>query len=724
MDMSFLFNESSHLLAIGYNVDTRQRDISNYDLLSSEARLGNFVAISQGQAMQESWFALGRLLVSTGSEPLLISWSGSMFEYLMPLLIMPTYPGTLLDQTCHVAVRRQIAYGKQRNVPWGISESGFNAVDTQFNYLYRAFGVPGLGLKRGLEEDLVIAPYATVMALMVAPEAACHNLQRLAQEYAIGKYGFFEAIDYTLSRLPRDSNHVLVRSFMAHHQGMSLLAFSYLLNHQPMQRRFVADPLFQSTFFYCKNAFLNQPLLIYKYQNRQMIIKVPDRPEASMRVFTTPNTRTPQVQLLSNGNYHLVITQAGGGYSRWKNMAVTRWREDSTCDNWGLFSYIFDVTKNLYWSTNYQPTQITPENFKAVFSEGHAELSRSDNGLDLHTEIVVSPEDDIELRRLRMRNRSRTRRTIEFTSYAEIVLAPQQADIAQPAFSNLFVETELLPEQHAILATRRSQDEQQSSPWLCHLLNVYSKHKSTWSFETDRARFLGRAHSSDAPLAMIETGELSNTAGAVLDPIVAIRCRVTLEPDELAIFDLLTGMTDTRAQCMTLVEKYQDRHLANRIFGLAWTHGQVLLHHLNISEENAQLYGRLASAIIYASPSRRAKPSVLATNRKGQAGLWVYSISGDLPIVLLHIEDAENIELVRQIIQAQAYWRHKGLMVDIVILNEERMSYRQTLQDQIMSLVTSNSSTEHAGNIVVRATDQVPAERSYFVAISCTRYSF
>lgn len=710
MDMSFLYDQNSHLMTIGFNVDEQQQDLSSYDLLSSEARLGNFVAVAQGQVMQESWFALGRLLVSSGREPILISWSGSMFEYLMPLLVMPTYPGTLLDQTYHAAVQRQIAYGKERGVAWGVSESGFNALDTEFNYLYRAFGVPGLGLKRGLEEDLVIAPYASVMALMVAPEAACLNLQRLAAENVVGEFGFYEAIDFTISRLPRDKKRAIVRSYMAHHQGMSLLAFSYLLHNQPMQKRFVADPLFQATLLLLQERIPKPNASYLQIPKSPSGTVIPRHPEATMRVFNSPKTRTPQVQLLSNGRYHLMVTQAGGGYSRWKDIAVTRWREDSTCDNWGLFSYVRDIETGEFWSTTYQPTVGDAENIRTVFSEAHVEMTRSNKGLDLHSEIVVSPEDDIELRRLRIHNRAKIRRTIEFTSYAEIVLTSQANDLAQPAFSNLFVETELLAEQHAILATRRPLDEVQSPPWMCHLLNVYSEHPFVLSYETDRVRFVGRARTLTAPLAMIEPGDLSNTVGAVLDPIIAIRCRVRLEPNEIVIFDLLTGVADTREHCVELVEKYQDRRLANRIFGLAWTYSHVLLHQLNMTEANAQLYEKLAAALIYTSNRRRADARVLIENRRGQSGLWGYAISGDLPIVLLHIEYAANIALVQQLIQAQTYWRTKGLIVDLVILNEERMSYRQTLQDQIMSMISGNAPTNQGGNIVVRIAEQVSAE--------------
>lgn len=712
MDMRFLLDETSHLMTIGFNVDKQKADPGSYDLLSSEARLGNFVAIAQGQAQQESWFALGRLLVSSGRERILVSWSGSMFEFLMPLLVMPTYPGTLLDQTYHGAVKQQIAYGKQRGVPWGVSESGFNAVDTNFNYLYRAFGVPGLGLKRGLEEDLVIAPYASAMALMIAPEAACLNLQRLHTELATGKFGFYEAIDFTLSRLPPDSKKEIVRSFMVHHQGMSLLAFSYLLHNQPMQKRFEADPLFQATLLLLQERIPKPTASYLKIPKSQNPSVVSSRVETTTRIFNNPNTRTPQVQLLSNGHYHLVITQAGGSYSRWKDIAVTRWHEDSTCDNWGMFSFVRDVEAGEFFSTTYQPTRGVEESFKCVFSEAHAEFNHTGKRLDMLTEIVVSPEDDIELRRLRVHNLTKNRRTIEFTSYGEIVLAPQAADLAQPVFSNLFVKTEILKKKQAILVTRRPQGEQQSSPWLCHLLNVYSEAPYTisLSFETDRARFIGRGLSLAEPLAMKAAGDLSNTEGAVLDPIVAIRCRLTLEPNSYAIFDLITGVTETREQCEVLIEKYQDRRLANRIFALSWTHGQVLLHQLNISETDAQLYARLASALIYTDNSRRADPHILANNRRGQSGLWSYSISGDLPIVLLYIENAANIALVQHLLQAQAYWRRKGLVVDLVILNEEHAGYRQTLQDQIMSLITTTTTTDHASNIVVRIAEQVSLE--------------
>ncbi len=679
---------------------------------------------------QDSWFALGRLLTGTTGAPTLLSWSGSMFEYLMPLLVMPSYENSLLDQTCRAAVARQIEYGKQRGVAWGMSESGYNTVDAQLNYQYRAFGVPGLGLKRGLAEDLVIAPYASVMALMVAPEAACLNLQRLAAEGTLGRFGFFEAIDHTPARQRRGHSSALLRSFMAHHQGMSLLALAYLLLDRPMQRRFVSEPMFQAVLLLLQERVPQATALFPHRAQLSEVRSTVVAAEVPIRVFDTADTPLPQVQLLSNGRYHVMVSNAGGGYSRWQGLAVTRWREDGTCDNWGSFCYLRDVASGAFWSTTHQPTLKRAEHFEAIFSEGRAEFRRRDavgggtdrGQIETHTDIVVSPEDDIELRRVRITNRSRQPRQIELTSYAEVVIAPAAADALHPAFSNLFVQTELLPERRAILCTRRPRSHDERPPWMFHLMVVRGEQASAPSFETDRLRFIGRTRSPAAPLAMSESGALSGSAGSVLDPIVAIRRVVALEPEQSVTLDIVSGVAESRDLALGLVHKYQDRHLADRVFELSWTHSQVVLRQLNASETDAQLYARLASAVIYADEVLRADPAVLIRNRRGQSGLWGYAISGDLPIVLLQIGDAANMELVRQLVQAHAYWRLKGLAVDLVIWNEDHAGYRQQLHDQIMGLIASGTEAsviDRPGGIFVRSAEQISAEdRILFQAVA------
>jgi cyclic beta-1,2-glucan synthetase len=713
MDYDFLYDEGRRLLAIGYNTTERRRDPNYYDLLASEIRLCSFVMIAQGKLPQEHWFALGRLLTVSGHTPILMSWSGSMFEYLMPLLVMPTYKDTLLDQAYRVAVQRQIDYGTAHQVPWGISESGYNLLSAHFNYQYQAFGVPGLGLKRGLTDDLVIAPYATALALMVAPEQACLNLQRMTDEGFEGRYGLYEAIDYTPGRVPRGQSNAVVRSFMAHHQGMSLLSLAYLLLDRPMQRRFESDQSFQATTLLLQERV---PKITHSYSHSAELADLHAAPtdvESPIRVLNNPNTPIPEIQLLSNGRYHVMTSNAGAGYSKWKDIAITRWREDGTRDHWGAFCYLKDVTSGVVWSSTHQPTLKSVDKYEAILAQGRTEYRNSREDIETHTTIAVSPEDDIELRRLDITNHSRVRRILELTSYAEVVLAPAAADDAHPAFSNLFVETEILRERQAILCTRRPRSSDERPPCMFHLVATNTSAAQAVSYETDRMRFVGRGNTPADPAAMRTDSPLSNSQGSVLDPIVAIRYRIALEPGETASINMVTGIAETREACLGLVEKYQDPRLANRVFDLAYIHSQVILRQLNATEADAQLYGRLASSVIYANPALRAQPGVIIRNRRGQSGLWGYSISGDLPIVLLRIGDPANIDLVRQLVKAHAYWRLKGLAVDLVIWNEDHAGYRQGLHDQIIGLISTGTEAnviDHSGGIFVKLAEQISEE--------------
>jgi len=712
IDYEFLYDRDRHLLAIGYNVVEHRLDPSSYDLLASEARLASFIAIAQGKLPQEHWFSFGRQLTTSHGRPALLSWSGSMFEYLMPLLVMPTYDGTLLDETYRAVVERQIAYGRERGVPWGVSESGYNKTDAQLNYQYRAFGVPGLGFKRGLADDLVVAPYACALGLMVDPDASCANLRRMARLDLLGPYGFYEAADYTAERLPAAKDHAVVRSYMAHHQGMTLLSIGYTLLGRPMQRRFAAAPSFRATELLLQERVPRAHAIFPHPAEVSPAAATTNDSEHDLRVFTTPNTPSPEAHFLSNGRYHVAITNAGGGYSRWRDLAVTRWHEDPTRDCWGTFGYLRDVTPGApaspCWSIAHHPTLSRGTSYEAIFSQGRAEIRRVDHDIDTHVEISISPEDDIELRRISLTNRGRTARTIELTSYAEVVITQAAADAAHPAFSNLFVQTEIVRAQQAIVCTRRPRSGTESPPWMLHLTAVHGTPDGATSYETSRAAFIGRGRSVIDPIAM-HRAALTDTAGAVLDPIVAIRNRVVLQPDETARIHVVTGITETRDAALGLIEKYRDRHAADRVFELSWTHSQVAQRRLDASRAETQLYERLASNVLYVNPTLRAPSSLIARNRSGQSGLWAYGISGDLPIVLVRIADVAHIELVRQVVKAHAYWRLKGLSSDLVIWNEDPSGYRQVLHDEIMSVVAAvgDSLLDKPGGTFVRRSEQI-----------------
>ena len=718
MDFDLVYDSSRHLLSIGYDVGERRRDPSWYDLLASEARLTSFLLIAQGQVPQKHWFALGRLLTSHGGDVTLISWSGSMFEYLMPRLFLPSYENTLLDQACNAAVSRHIEYGRQRHVPWGISESCYNAVDMNQVYQYRAFGVPGLGFKRGLAEDLVVAPYATALALTVAPREASRNLQTLIGNGFVGDYGLYEAVDYTPSRVLPGTNHAIVRCFMAHHQGMSLLAIAHALLERPMQRRFASDPLVRTTELLLQERVPKQTVTVYpraEYAPEAGRVAITEG-GAIHRVLTDPNTPLPEVHLLSNGSYHVMATNAGGGYSRWRDLAVTRWREDVTCDGYGTFIYLRDRKTGRYWSTAYQPTGRKAERYETVFVQARAEYRRLDEAIETHTEISVAPEDDVEIRRVTLTNLSDDDREIELTSYAEVVMAPLNADLAHRVFSNLFVQTEIMPKHRAILCRRRPRTPEEQTPWMFHLLAAPGVSTRETSYETDRARFIGRGRTAANPAALDEghgNRPLSNTQGAVLDPVVAIRSTLTLSPDESAAVQIISGVAESREAALALVEKYVDRHFVERALELAWFESQEVLRLLNITEADAQTYGRLATSVIHGNALRRAAPGIITRNRLGQPGLWRFGISGDLPIVLVRIADVNRIDLVKHALQAHAYWRIKGLAADLVILNEDFSGYRAILHDQIMGLINAGPEAaviDKPGGVFVRRAEELSEE--------------
>jgi cyclic beta-1,2-glucan synthetase len=714
MEFSLLLDEERKVFAIGYRLSTGKLDNSFYDLLASEARLASFIAIAKGDAPQEHWFRLGRQLTAVDGGRALISWTGTMFEYLMPLLVMRSYDETLLAETYEAVVARQIEYGEERGVPWGISESAYNARDLQLNYQYGPFGVPGLGLKRGLSEDLVVAPYATMLAALVEPHAAMENVRRLEREGALARYGFYEAIDYTPERLPQGQKRAIIQNFMAHHQGMILVALDNLLRADGMQQRFHAEPFVKAT-----------ELLLQERIPRGVAAAHPRAEEVLsgrvVRSLTGRVTRsysasdlelpTPRVQLLSNGTYSVMTTMAGAGYSMCGSLAVTRWREDTTRDAWGSFCYLRDVRSGSVWSAGYQPTRRAPQSYQVSFSEDKVEIRRVDAGIMTNTEIIVSPEDDAEVRRISLTNISSRVREIEVTSYMEVVLATPAADAAHPAFSNLFIETEFFAAENSLIARRRPRSATDEPVWAIHTIAVEGETVGAVQYETDRGRFLGRGHDASAPVAVMEDRPLSNTVGAVLDPVFSLRRHVRLQPNETARVTFSTAVARTREEALGIADKYHNPYAFEREAGLSWTRAQVEMRHLNIDAEEAHLFQRLAGRVLYADPSLRPRSHVLALNTKAQSSLWAYGISGDVPIVLVRINRAEHLQTVRQLLHAHEYLRLKGLTFDLVILNDHPPSYIQALNEELQMLIRTSGShalQDKPGGIFLRRADHMP----------------
>jgi cyclic beta-1,2-glucan synthetase len=755
IDFSFLFDERRQVFHIGYNVNSNKLDGNYYDLLASEARLTSLVAIAKGDVPQSHWLHMSRPLTRVGDLRVLLSWSATMFEYLMPMLLACSYEGTLLQQSAEGAVKRQIQYGGEKGVPWGISESGYYRFDANQFYQYRAFGVPGLGYKRGMGEDLVVTPYASLLALPLEPRAVVRNMELLERLGLMGSYGFYEAVDFSPRRVSLGVPFHIVRSFMAHHQGMIFLSLANYFTGQAAMRRFHADPRVQAV-----DLLLQEQISMDVPLERPMTDDVrPVRQVDASRVGNPWRVRLqapqPRVHFLSNGHYGVMMTSAGGGYSRWQEVDLTRWREDTTRSHWGTWVYIQDEESGDLWSVGYQPTNV-PTGSRDVYFNAHVvELHRRDYDIGSTLEVTVPPGDDLEVRMVSLTNHSDYRRRLKLVSYGEVVLAPREADRRHPAFNKLFIESEYVEEVNALLFKRRLRSETDEPIFLAHVLVAGEGMMPTRAYESDRMRFLGRGKTSRAPRALLgyptsrtdsSTGKgreaganseptrpiawlaharqnqileklgvkiptsdtidrtparaagsagrlgLSGTVGGTLDPIFSLGQEVYLEAHASCQVAFLTIAASRREEVLALARRYQSWQVIRRSFERARLAAEVELRQLSLDTPKLQVIERLLSLMLYPDPALRASPERLAANVKGQSGLWPFAISGDYPLLLVCIGDASELPLLQEILQAHIYWRDRGLKIDLVILNEIGTDYGQELSRQILSLLQRTAS--------------------------------
>ena len=726
MNFAFLYDRQRQLFTIGYRLADRdgpgRKDTGYYDLLASEARLASFIAIAKGDVPETHWFHLGRLITSLHGAPVLLSWSGTLFEYLMPLLVMRSYPDTLLGVSCRMAVVRQIEYAASRSLPWGVSESAYASVDRHGTYQYKAFGVPSLGLKRGLGDELVIAPYATALGAMVDPAAAAANLRRLAALGLFGDYGFYEALDYTrrdTDEAERKEQGTVVRAWFAHHQGMTLVALANVLCGDRMVDRFHADPRVQATERLLQERVPRHRPATEPRPLDQTRVSTPVL-AAPARRFRTPHTRVPHTQFLSNGRYVTAITNAGGGASLFQGTAVTRSRRDATTDPGSQFLYLRDVRSGRVWSATYQPTTVEPETYLTTFLPHTVAVARRDDEITSNLEIAVSSEHDVEVRRLTLTNHGSRVREIEVTSYVDVVLGKPDDDLAHPAFGKLFLQTEYLPDSAALLCHRRPREPNAAGAWALHVVSLEGRAQAAVEWETDRLRFLGRGRTTANPAAL-DGGSLSGTTGTVIDPILSLRQRVRVPPGGFVRLSFATGIAADRETAVALAQTYRDPRAVSRASLLALAHAQSARRHLDVSDDEAVLFERLASRVLYTDSSLRAAPETRAANELGQSGLWPFGISGDLPILLVRMT-GDDTALVRQALQAQEYWRLKGLRADLVILNEHPIGYLDEAQTALALLLEDGPwrpwKDQPGGVYLLRADRMGQAERTLLQTVA------
>lgn len=721
MDFRFLFNERRQVFHIGYNASTERLDPSYYDLLASEARIASLIAIAKGDVPHSHWQHLGRPVTKVNDKQVLLSWSGTMFEYLMPTLFTKNYTGTFLSDSCYVALEAQVSYAQEKEVPWGISESGYFAFDINLNYQYQAFGVPELGYKRDLPDDLVIAPYASLIGLSLQPQAVLENMKHLEQLNMLGRFGFYEALDYTKTRQPASQTQAIVQSYMAHHQGMILMAACNYLLDDVMVQRFHSDERIQSVQLLLQEKIPQNPPIEYPHLDEP-----PDLAEGVRSVNSEPwrvpvDSPIPQVHVLSQGDMSVLITNAGGGYSQWREFALTRWHADTTLDQWGTWIYLQDRDSGALWSATCQPIGGAPEQQEVLFYPHKVEFQRSENGISLRTGITVS-KDGVEIRRVNILNDSDRPRSLKLTSYAEVVLAGQSTDRRHPAFNKLFIESEYLPRENALLFQRRPRSADEKPIVLIHALIIETGREVTGEHESDRAQFLGRGQTMHSPLALRETNRrISGTAGGTLDPILSLAQNIDLKPHARTRVTFLTLAASTREEALDKLSLYQSGQAIHLAFDDARAHGERELVELGLNAYGVENIQRLLSALLYPVGTLRAAPHILAQNVKGQSALWAFGISGDYPILLVRVRDGES-PLLREALQAFIYWRYRQVTVNLVIMNDQDTGYaldlHNAIQRQIRRMGADASLNQRDGIFVLRTDQLQQADKILFETVA------
>lgn len=722
-DFRPLYENRRNLFRVGCNVSTNTPDHSCYDLLASEARLASFIAISKGEIPLKHWFKLGRPLALIRQVPTLISWSGTMFEYLLPNQVMRILPGTLLQRTCRTVVERQIEYGKNKKVPWGISESGYYHFDQQLNYQYRAFGVPGLGFRSDLRKSLVIAPYASLMAISIAPREVYENMRVLQDLGAEGKYGFYEALDYLSPTVTDIRSFKLVKSFMIHHQGMALLAIDNFINDNIHSRRFHQDPLVKSTEVVLEER---QPFgIVIESDTRELSPRTTENQPVRAhepRVVRSTKLKYPVAHVLSNNHYTVMLTSNGSSSSTWNDIAINRWRPVLTKENYGTFFYIRDTVSKKCWSSTYYPTATEPQYYMAVFSNDKAEFRRRDGSIETRTEVAVSPQDNVEVRKITLTNRGAQNVKLEVTSYFEPVIDTYEADLAHPAFSKLFIATEFVADKNILLATRRSRTEHQSKYFVMHTVSVQGKMLGNVEYETNRSIFIGRGNTLKNPKALRTELPLTKTAGYVLDPIMSLQVNVSIPAGKSTVITYITGIADSRDAAIEMGARYQNVHAWEDTFKLAQFDSEVEMQYLGLNYQQANSIQELVGSIYYPTRLLRGPVDIIEKNRLGQPSLWKFGISGDQPIMLLRVRDSSEVAAVKDVILAYEYMRRNGIRLDFVILIEETEGYLQPIHQQIMDIISNRKiyypNAKTPGVFVLKAGEMTREEIGLLMTVS------
>lgn len=714
VDFKPLYNEHRMLFHIGYSVTSQMLDPGCYDLMASESSLASFFAISRGEVPAKHWSKLGRPLILVKGIPAHVSWSGTMFEYLMPNLLMKNYDGTVFSDSSKAAVLQQIKYAKQMGIPWGISESQYFRFDNDSNYQYHAFGVPELRLQISYSDLLVVSPYSTMLALEYKSDEALSNLKRMKELGAYGEFGYYEAIDFSVPDPMALTPYRIVKSYMTHHMGMSLVAINNYVHNGIMRGRFHAEPIVKATESLLEEKRQTHFISVSKKGYTVNIKKnnISEDDILRMRYIKAVAPPIPTVNHLSNGNYSLMITSDGDGFSDCTGMMLYRWRPDVYA-NTGSYIYIKDIEKDKFWSVAYNPTKAEPEEYQVIFSHYQAEFKRRDGDIATNTIVSLSPDHNLEIRKVTLKNYGKNEKQIEITSYLEVVADSYLADLSHPAFRKLFIESEFVEETSTFLSRRRSSEENRN-PYIFHTVKSDNKLLTSVKHENDRLKFIGRNKTLQNPDAVVKSMPFSNSTGFSNDPIMSISACICLEAEQTISITFITGVCEDKEDAVRISDELSISYRVDDIIEKFRQQSLMEIKYLNITGKQFNAFQNIISPLYYSSRYHRGPTENISRNWKNQSFLWRFGVSGDNPVMLLRVSSLHELWIIEGVLKAYEYLRINQVKVDLIILNEAKHGYMQELtsflNNRTSALRVYGEERDRPSLFILHSYQMVPAE--------------
>ena len=679
-DFTKLYDNENRLFSIGFNVEENKLTDSYYDLLASEARQTSLVAIAKKDVTEKHWYNLSRTLTTLNNYKGLISWSGTSFEYLMPTINIEQYPGSILDESCKFMIMSQLEYAKKLGIPWGISEAAFNLKDLNNNYQYKAFGIPWLGLKRGLSDEIVTSSYGSILAIDEEPKLVIENLKKLSEKGMYNKYGFYESIDFTPGRTK--NGFTPVKTYMAHHQGLILLSIDNLLNNDVIKKRFKQNPEIEAVDILLQEKMPENMITTKEEKEKIEKIKYVDYEDYTQRKYSKINENLNISNVIANDNYTIVLDQYGNGYSKFKDLQVNRYKETDEAEQ-GIKFYIKNIRNKNIWTNTYSKNLRTPDKYDIIFSPEANKIVRNDENIRTVTKIIVDTDDPVEIRRLELKNNGVSEEILEITALLEPILSSAMQDFAHKAFNNLFISYEYIDSINTIVVKRKSHTNGEKDVYMAVNLFSQSNELGDVEFEIDKEKLWGRCNYR-IPREVENSIPFSKKIGYTTDPIIALKRTVDIKPEETAVFDLIISVGYDKEQVIKNMAKFMNNENTKRTFELLKAKSEAENRYLGIKGKDIEVYQKMLSYLLF-TPKVSVKPSYDILCPVSE--LWKYGISGDLPILMVKIKDINDIDIIQEVLSAYEFFRVKNIKIDLVILNEEKESYENYVKDAIQRAI-------------------------------------